>query len=82
MALYLNEFSINELKIMQNLVNKDLEHTYEMRKKFGHKNMYEYYTKSINELTVIKVKLDDYITNNERHDRVQEMIDKKFGKKD
>jgi hypothetical protein len=82
MAIYLNEFSVDELKIMQDLVNKELEHTYEMRKKFGHNNMNDYYTSRINRLTITKVKIDDYLVNNERHDRVQEMIDKKFGKKD
>lgn len=82
MTIYLNEFKVGELKIIQSLVNHELEKTYEMRKKFGHKNMNNFYTKKIDSLTVMKVKLDDYLANNERHDRIQELIDKKFGKKD
>ena len=82
MAIHFGEFSVDELKTIQEMVNRDLEHTYEMRKKFGHKNMYDFYTKKINSLTVMKVKIDDYLANNEQHDRIQELIDKKFGKKD
>ena len=80
MAIYLNEFSVDELKTMQELVNDKIEETYENRKKFGHNHLHRHYTKKIDSLTVMKVKLDDYLVNNEQHDRIQELINKKFGK--
>lgn len=82
MAILLNEFDIDELKVMQKLVNNEIESLYDMRQKFGHQshNMKDYYDRKINSLTIMKVKLDDYINDNEHHDRIQKMINKNFGK--